>query len=453
MSIPVLTLCTDKNTTSVDLDRITIRQSEAGLVINANLIDADNNAYNLNNCKVSFGENKDGGKMVDDDNVAITDAIAGQISYKLNAAVYQASGSAWFEITNTANILIDTTTNFHVEVIKQADLNVDNDNYWSKAEAMLTHIQAFMNKIQNDLNSYESSKTADINSLVSTTTASINKLSNDTNATLQNYKDQLADYDAKYKTLDDNWATEIAKLDGQIDAVKQQAIKDFQTQRDQLNSDFTDFEADLKADLNSKITDINSAISTLSSTTIPSLEARANAISDKLDSLKTDFNNIDFTSFVTKNDWNTLTAKVDGMYSNDQIDEKLAQTGKVKTVEGEEPGEDGNVELLKDGSKISTAIATAKTGAISDAEAYTNTQIAAIPKIDLSPYAKNTDLVVVRTTANTANSQAIANKQSINNLQNQVTALNSKQYVYDAGYDSAALSYSQNHPDVIVFGN
>ncbi|MCX8721216.1 BppU family phage baseplate upper protein, partial [Lactobacillus sp. B4010] len=222
MSIPILTLATDKNSTTVDADRITIRQSEAGLVINANIIDADNNAYNLTNCKVFFGENKDGGKMVDDEDVEIVDRIGGQIKYKLNTAVYQESGDAWFEITDNTNKLIDTTTNFHIDVIKQANLPVENENYWSRAENMLIHVQAFVQKVENDFNSNIANNDSQLNDLVKKF-----------NQQLENYEKELADYDSKYQKLSNDWADELGKIKANAN--------------DQLSSLKSDYDAQKKA--------------------------------------------------------------------------------------------------------------------------------------------------------------------------------------------------------------
>lgn len=327
MSIPLLTLQTDKNTTSVDVDRITIRQSEGGLILKANLVSSTGSAYDLTNCKISFGENKNGGKMVDDDNIEVINAKAGQISYKLHTSVYQESGSAWFEIEDDTNKLIDTTTNFFIEVLKQADLPTENENYWSKAELMLTHVQAYLNKTQADLDKYKADNKG-----------SIDRLFSDTANTLQSYKDKLADYNAKYQGLENAWNSKLTQLDAK-------AAQDFKNQRDNFNTQFTQFENDLKSDLNNKLSAITTQVNQLQNSTLPALESKANAISTKLDQIKTDFNKVDFSSFVTKNDWNSLNSKVNGMYDNTTIDKKLADAGKLKTVNGQAPDGYGNVNI------------------------------------------------------------------------------------------------------------
>lgn len=334
MSIPILTLTTDKNSTNVDADRITIRQNEAGLVIIANLIDADNNAYDLTNCQVAFGENKNGGKMVADGDVEIVDKVGGRIKYKLNTAVYQESGDAWFEITDNTDKLIDTTTNFHIEVVKQADLPVDNENYWSKAEAMLTHVEAFMQKVKNDVNA----SISDDNNKV---TEFISKFQQ----TLDGYKNELTAYDDRYKKLDSDWETELANIKSESAAVNQQAITDFKAQREQLDTDFKAFENRLKDELAQQLTTINSQIKTLQDSTLPDLQKKADAVSVKLDELKVDFNKVDFKDFVTKVDWEKVTQQLQGMYTNAQIDEKVSKAGKVLSVNGNTPNANGDVSV------------------------------------------------------------------------------------------------------------
>ena len=332
MSIPILMLTTDKNSTTVDADRITIRQNEAGLVIIANLIDADNNAYDLTNCQVAFGENKNGGKMVADGDVEIVDKVGGQIKYKLNTAVYQESGDAWFEITDNTDKLIDTTTNFHIEVVKQADLPVDNENYWSKAEAMLTHVEAFMQKVENDVN-------ANVAANADTLSAFITKFQQ----ALDGYKAELTAYDEKYQKLDGDWDAELTKIKNDASVTNQQAIADFKIQREQLDTDFKTFESNLKDELNLQLTTINTQIKALQDSTIPDLQKKADAVSAKLDELKLDFNKVDFSTFVTKIDWEKVNQRVQGMYTNAEIDEKVSKAGKVLSVNGNKPNTSGDV--------------------------------------------------------------------------------------------------------------
>lgn len=353
MSIPILTLTTDKNSTNVDADRITIRQSEAGLVINANIIDADNNAYNLTNCRVIFGENKDGGKMVDDEDVEIVDRIGGQIKYKLNTAVYQESGDAWFEITDNTNKLIDTTTNFHIDVIKQANLPVENENYWSRAENMLIHVQAFVQKVENDFNSNIANNDSQLNDLVKRF-----------NQQLENYEKELADYDGKYQKLSNDWADELGKikasandqlssLKSDYDAQKKaiQSVADNQLSNNKTTSDKaiaqieTDKQAAIKqanTDFQNKLASIQSDYNTWKANAIDDFQSQINKLASELkndedaqaklqqaiDSANkaiANINNVDFTKFAHLSD-------LENYYDKATMDQKLAQAGKLKQI-------------------------------------------------------------------------------------------------------------------------
>lgn len=353
MSIPILTLATDKNSTTVDADRITIRQSEAGLVINANIIDADNNAYNLTNCKVFFGENKDGGKMVDDEDVEIVDRIGGQIKYKLNTAVYQESGDAWFEITDNVNKLIDTTTNFHIDVIKQANLPVENENYWSRAESMLIHVKAFVQKVENDFNSNISNNDSQLNDFVKKF-----------NQQLENYQKELADYDGKYQKLSNDWTNELSRIkanaNDQLSSLKSdydnqkkaiQSVADNQLSANKTVSDKaiaqieTDKQAAIKqanTDFQAKLASIQSDYNTWKANAIDDFQSQINKLAAELKNSEDDqaklqqaidsankaianINNVDFTKFAHLSD-------LENYYDKATMDQKLAQAGKLKQI-------------------------------------------------------------------------------------------------------------------------
>lgn len=63
-----------------------------------------------------FKENKITGTAVRDNNVSITDASNGEITYTLHDAVHGADGVAWFDIVDSSNDqLIDSTADFYIK--------------------------------------------------------------------------------------------------------------------------------------------------------------------------------------------------------------------------------------------------------------------------------------------------------------------------------------------------
>lgn len=290
MSIPNLTLQTDKNNTSVDVDQITIRQSESGLVLRANLITATGAAYNLNNCQITFGENKKGGKMVADDNVEIVDATAGTIKYVLNTAVYQESGDAWFEITDMAHQLIDTTTNFLIKVVKQADLQVDNENYWSKAETMLTHIKALMQKAQNDLDSFKATNDKKLTDSI-----------NDFKITLKSYYAKLTDFETKFNKLSSDYSTELNSLKSKWEQQQTDFVKNNQQI---VNNKINKFQDEFNTWLNEADVKLNAEVAKLNKELTDDKKIQAElqkSIDSAIKAIKT-IKGVDFTKFAHLDD-------------------------------------------------------------------------------------------------------------------------------------------------------
>ena len=59
-----ITLVTDNHTSNTNTDQIVLRQSEGGQSLHVTLVHEDGTPYDLNNCLVTFSENKNDGKMV-----------------------------------------------------------------------------------------------------------------------------------------------------------------------------------------------------------------------------------------------------------------------------------------------------------------------------------------------------------------------------------------------------
>lgn len=153
MSLGQITLTTDKTVSNVGDYVRKIGQREAGQKLEVIVTDADGSGYNLDGKTLEFSENKEGGKIVSDndqDHFEIKDAKAGRFVYTLAPAVYAASGTAWFDITSADGSVIDTTKNFNIDVIEDESIHINNDNYVSSLISLETHYDGVIKKTKED---------------------------------------------------------------------------------------------------------------------------------------------------------------------------------------------------------------------------------------------------------------------------------------------------------------
>lgn len=153
MSLAQITLATNKTVSNVDDYVRKIRQGEAGQRLEVIITDADGSGYNLDGKTLEFSENKEGGKIVSDndqDHFEIKDAKTGRFVYTLAPAVYAASGTAWFDITSADGSVIDTTKNFNIDVIEDESIHINNDNYVSNLISLETHYDGVIKKTKED---------------------------------------------------------------------------------------------------------------------------------------------------------------------------------------------------------------------------------------------------------------------------------------------------------------
>ena len=153
MSLAQITLPTNKTVSNVDDYVRKIRQGEAGQRLEVIITDADGSGYNLDGKTLEFSENKEGGKIVSDndqDHFEIKDAKAGRFVYTLAPAVYAASGTAWFDITSADGSVIDTTKNFNIDVIEVESIHINNDSYVSSLISLETHYDGVIKKAKED---------------------------------------------------------------------------------------------------------------------------------------------------------------------------------------------------------------------------------------------------------------------------------------------------------------
>ena len=560
MSLAILTLPTNKSISTVSDHVRKIGQGEAGQKLEVIVTDADGSGYNLDGKTLEFSENKEGGKIVSDDDqnhFEIKDAKAGRFVYTLAPAVYAASGVAWFDITSADGSVIDTTKNFNIDVIEDESIHINNDNYVSSlasfethydgvikkakedSEALLTKIDGQLSQALADNNKKAADSLTDQKAQLQKLIDSTNQLQTDWNAQFTQQKQSLSDVDASWQTqskkiqddanskiaeiesnadtqknaiqqaaddqlkkINENANSEIDKLkqdadgqlktnqenataaltkinqdaadqlksnqtanDAEINSVKQQlsdelakvetdktvAIQGVTDARDKAISDATDkltaklqsVQADYDSWKTSTVSDFQAQIDKLSKE-LTDDEADQASLRQVIDSAKeavSKLHDVDFTVYAHKSD-------LENYYTKAETDAKLAEAGKVKTVNNIEPV-DGNITIpTPDLSGLETK-ADAKTAndtldkKISDntvairknsddiatkanlADVYTKTELD--PKIASAGKVKTVNNVQPDSSGNIAISMpdisGKADKTDVNNWSNRITAL------------------------------
>lgn len=254
MSLAILTLPTNKSISTVSDHVRKIGQGEAGQKLEVIVTDADGSGYNLDGKTLEFSENKEGGKIVSDNDQGhfeIKDAKAGRFVYTLAPAVYAASGVAWFDITSADGSVIDTTKNFNIDVIEDESIHINNDNYVSSlasfethydgvikkakenSEALLTKIDGQLSQALADNNKKAADSLTDQKAQLQKLIDSTNQLQTDWNAQFTKQKQSLSDVDASWQTqskkIQDDANSQIAEIESNADTQKnaiQQAADD-----------------------------------------------------------------------------------------------------------------------------------------------------------------------------------------------------------------------------------
>ena len=340
MAITDLVLNTDKSSSDINNDKITVRQSERGLVLNATIKAKDGTNYDLSGKTVQFAENKDGEKLVLDENVQVDSSKQGVIHYTLNREVYSASGTAWFEIITNSGEVIDTTQNFYINVLKDAEINVANDNYISSLNGLIAHVKVAGDKAQETINDLVKQLTDDVNSKkqdVDNISASLTKQVDDKMTDLNN---QLSDYQAKYNKLSTDWANELKTISDQatsdINAKYAQKLVD-------LQNDYNSWKNKTVADFNATVDPIKQSIQK-NTADVANITKQVQDALAKMNTLKHEFDSVDFTKFVTGDQIKNYYTKndVDNIVSD--LRAKIATAGTVKTVDNIQPDSNGNIQ-------------------------------------------------------------------------------------------------------------
>ena len=327
MKLQELILTTDKSTQVVDDRTRIIRQSEKGIVLPVTIVDENNAPYDLTDISIAFNEIKKGDKIVIDTGdpsndyngkIIKTDPKNGRFEYTLQRQVYATDGTAYFSLQKGSEI-VDTTKDFYFKVIPAPVIYLPNDNYASSMEAELNRLKAEASRVSSMISGYSDDVKGQVDK--------IGQMASDEFAkSVQNMKDQLAsfsqgltDYSNEFAKLKDGWngqvADDRANLQKDYEAWKQQQLDSFNNQIQPIRDALTQSQS--KADEITKET------------------ADATA---KVAKLMKDLEGYDFTQFIKPSD-------LDNYYNKSQVDGLVANAGKVKTVNGNQPDGNGNVQI------------------------------------------------------------------------------------------------------------
>lgn len=346
MSLAQIVLPTNK-TASIVSDHIRkIGQGERGQVLSVIVLDANNSAYDLTDKIITFSENKEGGKIVSDsesERVKVADAKAGRFTYTFCEAVYAASGVAWFDISSKDGTFIDTTKSFNIEVIQDESIHINNDNYVSSLKAFETHYQAVIQRTEENTSVLIDQFKKDINQAISDGSNRVDAIVNSFNTLKDNWDAELTRQKQAITNLQNDWKE-------QSDQLKADFNKDKIATINAANKNFSDKLANIQNDYNAwKINTINDFQSQLSSlkTELQDDETRQADLKKAIDTANTaigKINDVDFTKFAHLSDLENYYKKTE-VYNKTEIIEKLADAGKLKTVNGQSPDYSGNVNI------------------------------------------------------------------------------------------------------------
>lgn len=441
--IPKLRLGTDKTTTAVN--RIAIRQSDRGEEIHAFITTDTNEPYNLNNKYLVFKENKITGTAVRDNNVSITDASNGEISYTLHDAVHGADGVAWFDIVDSSNDqLIDSTADFYIkardglkftalDVSYMSDLDkikeelskrisdevdqqtADKLQQWkSNVDSAIQTMQQNYASVVDDFNSkynqrYESitnsfnqvqSQIDTANSKISDAISSAtNDVEQAKNSMQQNYANIVNDFDSKYKQQYNSITESFNQVKNKVDGYNQ-AVQDFNNRIDttvsNANSRLDTVVSNAKNRVDTTITNAESTLKNASDKAgetnkqldvlIQNAKSKTDSVNETLENLKqrTQKQEEDFNKVVvdTNNKVDTAINKIP-----DEIDKNLnAKDARVQELQN-------SITKLKDDV---TAFDGKTKKQFEDIENHIKEVSNSIAHLDLSNYATKEDLQKVQ---------------------------------------------------------
>lgn len=317
------------------MKNITIRDSGNKEVLEAYFLNHEGQPYNLENKTVTFMENKDGDKFVSDPNVQIVNATAGFVRYTLQSQVHSAPGIAWFEINDDSG-LVDSTGNFNIRVENGLRATADNTTYIGALEKLKQQMEALIQQADGELKTELQRAEQQLNQELQNFRNQYNSLSADfqnqfknaQNARQQDYNNQKNDINTDWNDskgiIWGQWINEKASIDKQaqdtVQAIKDNAKQVLDKDQADWNAKQTQWDSTFSAivkewqvktnslnatvqDLTNKFNTIIGQVSDLMNNQLPTMNAKADASQKKIEELRKELSNVDWTSFVKPKDF------------------------------------------------------------------------------------------------------------------------------------------------------
>lgn len=392
-----------------------------------------------------FKENKITGTAVRDNNVSITDASNGEITYTLHDAVHGADGVAWFDIVDSSNDqLIDSTADFYIkardglkftaldvsymsdldkikeELAKRVAEEVDQQTadklqQWkSNVDSAIRTMQQSYASVVDDFNSkynqrYESitnsfnqvqSQIDTANSKISDAISSAtNDVEQAKNSMQQNYANIVNDFDSKYKQQYNSVTESFNQVKNKVDGYNQ-AVQDFNNRIDttvsNANNRLDTVISNAKNRVDTTITNAESTLKNASDKageTNKQLEQLVQDAKSKTDSVNETLENLKQRTQKQEEDFNKVVVdtnnKVDTAINKipDEIDKNLnAKDARIQELQS-------SITKLKDDV---TAFDGKTKKQFEDIENHIKEVSNGIAHLDLSNYATKEDLQKVQ---------------------------------------------------------
>ena len=312
-----------------------------------------------------FKENKITGTAVRDNNVSITDASNGEISYTLHDAVHGADGVAWFDIVDPSNDqLIDSTADFYIKARDGLKFTALDVSYMSDLDKIKEELSK---RISEEVDKQTADKLQQWKSNVDSAMQTMQ----------QSYASVVDDFNSKYKQQYNSITESFNQVKNKVDGYNQ-AVQDF---NNRIDTTITNAESILK-NASDKAGETNKQLEQL----VQDAKGKADSVNETLENLKqrTQKQEEDFNKVVvdTNNKVDTAINKIP-----DEIDKNLnAKDARVQELQN-------SITKLKDDV---TAFDGKTKKQFEDIENHIKEVSNGIAHLDLSKYATKEDLQKVQ---------------------------------------------------------